>query len=306
MNIKRSVPTLLVGLLVSLLISGATCYACSCIPLTFEQKVERAEQVFIGKVVGIWHSKQLVQVNVEFEVSSVYKGDVPSFTHVYSSSAACGISFQFGKSYLVFKDADGTTSLCSGTGAVNDEKPLDESLLGKPVQTYEHNSSMAVSDVKLRYHHEKISAVRIDPRNKAVLPLRDDLLKELGIERTSHPDDHEQIKLAKGNKNVTVITGSNILILKNGPKYLDTISFRDDGIVYAPLRDLMEELDFSVIWNDHDRSVTLKDNNAVVSVPLKIENFGKLENFQKNVNNKVPDNMRVVRYSIDSGPIYMG
>ncbi|WP_171652592.1 stalk domain-containing protein [Paenibacillus foliorum] len=306
MNIKRFVLTLLIGLFVSLLVSGATCYACSCISLTLEQKIERAEQIFTGKVVGIWHNKKLDQAKVEFEVTSIYKGDVPSVTHVFSStiSTKCGISFQFGKSYLVFKNSDGTTSFCSGTGAINDEKPLDERL-GKPLQTYEHVSSLGLNDIKLRYHYEEIGAVRIDPRDKALIPLQDHLFKEVGIERLSNPDDHEQIRLAKGNKEVTVFTGSNILLLKNGPKYMDSISIRDIGIVYAPLRDLMEELDFSVVWNEQDRSITLNDNNAVVSLPNKIENFSKLEAFQRNISKNVPDNMRIVRYSIDSGPIYI-
>ncbi|MCR8630205.1 stalk domain-containing protein [Paenibacillus radicis (ex Xue et al. 2023)] len=307
MNIRRFVMTLLVGLLVSLLMSGATCYACSCIPLTFEQKIEHAEQIFTGKVVGIWHNKKLNQAKVEFGVSSVYKGDVPSVTHVLSStiSSMCGISFEFGKSYLVFKNSDGTTSICSGTGAINDdEKPLDERL-GVPLQRYDNVSTLAVNDIKLRYHYEEMGSVRIDPKDMALMPLQDHLFKEMGIERLSNPDDHEQIRLAKGNKEVTVYTGSNILMLKNGPKYMDSISIKDSGIVYAPLRDLMEELDFSVVWNEQDRSITLSDNNAIVSLPFKKENFSKLEAFQKNVSMHEPDNIRIIRYSIDSGPIYI-
>ncbi|MFD0679448.1 MULTISPECIES: stalk domain-containing protein [unclassified Paenibacillus] len=306
MNIRRFVVTLLVGLLVSLVMSGATCYACSCMPLTFEQKIEHAEQIFTGKVVGIWHNKKLDQAKVEFEVSSVYKGDVPSVTHVLSStiSTKCGISFQFGNSYLVFKNSDGTTSFCSGTGAINDEKPLDERL-SEPLQTYDNVSSLAVNDVKLRYYYEEIGSVRIDPKDMALMPIQDHLFKEMGIQRLSNPDDHEQFRLTKGNKEVTVFTGSNILMLKNGPKYMNSISIRDSGIVYVPLRDLMEELDFSVVWNEQDRSITLNDNNAIVSRPLKKENFSKLEAFQKNVSMHEPDNIRIVRYSKDSGPIYI-
>ncbi|ULL16597.1 DUF4362 domain-containing protein [Paenibacillus sp. H1-7] len=306
LNTKRIVLTLILGLIVILFMSGATCYACSCMPLTLEQKIARADQIFTGKVVGIWHNNQLNQAAVEFEVSSVYKGDVPSVTRVISNtiSSMCGISFQFGNTYLVFKSSDGTTSLCSGTGALDEKKPLDESL-GNPLKMYEQVSSRAVKDVKLRYYDEIIGAVHIDSRSRALIPLQDSLLIEMRIERLSPQEDREQIRLTKMNKEASIFTGSNILLLNHGPIYMDTITFRDSGTVYAPLRDLLEALDFSVIWDEQDRSITLKDNNAVFSTIGKKENFRKLEAFQKHVSNQVPDTMRIIRYSIDSGPIYI-
>jgi outer membrane lipoprotein-sorting protein len=306
LNFKRFILSLVTGLLLSLAMPWATCYACSCTAMTFEQKIENAEHIFTGKVVGIWHSKQMNQTKVEFEVMNVYKGDVPSASYVYSNaiSSMCGISFEFNKSYLVFKSSNGTTSFCSGTVAINDEIPLYERL-GEPLQMYDHVSSKAVTNIKLRLHYEEIGTVRIDSRERALIPLEDHLLEELGIVRLSEPDDHKQIRLAKGNTEVTVFTGSNLLQLNPDLNYMDTVSILDADLIYAPIRDLMEAFNFSVVWNEKDRSITLKDNNAVVSMLLKKENFGKLEAFIKNVRNRVPDNMRIIRYTIDSGPIYI-
>ncbi|MBX6751268.1 MAG: hypothetical protein IRY85_16655 [Micromonosporaceae bacterium] len=124
---------LVVGLLAgfgALLPSTPAC-ACSCGALSAEEAVARADVVFVGVAVEVtvpWRgplSSSGDPVTVTFDVSTVYKGDVPANARVRTvrDSATCGYPFVAGQRYLVHADrrTDGTwtTSLCDGNQPVD-------------------------------------------------------------------------------------------------------------------------------------------------------------------------------------------
>jgi hypothetical protein len=100
--------------------------ACSCpAPTTVATHAERATAVFTGivtRVSGLPFGlvcSSADPVSVEFDVETVYKGDVRKtmVVHTVASGASCGYEFERGKRYTVFPWAlDGKLSagLCRG------------------------------------------------------------------------------------------------------------------------------------------------------------------------------------------------
>jgi hypothetical protein len=117
-----------VGLLASvgILIPAAPACACSCVEFTPEEAFASSDAVFAGRVVDIvdpWPGPVISSadpVTVAFEVSAVYKGDVPVNAQVQTArdGASCGYDFAEGGWYLVHVQSDQagewTTGLCSG------------------------------------------------------------------------------------------------------------------------------------------------------------------------------------------------
>lgn len=100
-------------MLAPLPVAAGPAWACSC--ATDFDPLERSELAFVGVVEdvdGSWTSRE---VNVEFAVDSVVKGDAgESVTLVTSEdSASCGYEFVEGSRYRVYAN-DGETSLCDG------------------------------------------------------------------------------------------------------------------------------------------------------------------------------------------------
>lgn len=107
-------------------------WACSCMQSTPEEQMERADVVFIGRVIDRKMKAVETQpfggrtwVQWTFEVESDQKGSVFEQVTVESASnsAACGINFQLGERFQVFANQNKTAlraSLCSGTRALGD------------------------------------------------------------------------------------------------------------------------------------------------------------------------------------------
>jgi hypothetical protein len=102
-------------------------FACSCpMPTTNKEYAPRAAVVFTGVVTrvsanpfGFICRYSIDPVSVEFDVETVYKGDVGRtvVVHTVASGASCGYTFEPGKRYTVFPWAlDGKldTGLCRG------------------------------------------------------------------------------------------------------------------------------------------------------------------------------------------------
>ena len=87
-------------------------FACSCpMPTSNEVFAPRAAMVFTGVVtrvsanpLGVICGSSADPVSVEFDVETVYKGDVARTiaVHTVASGASCGFTFEQGKRYTVF------------------------------------------------------------------------------------------------------------------------------------------------------------------------------------------------------------
>ena len=109
--------------------------ACSCMPTTKAEQLERSQAVFLGEVRsfgplggGCRGGASAPGMRVaRLRVTRTWKGDVRAGQEVAvttaDNSAACGFEFQTGKSYMVYAvpDEDGrtlSTSLCTTTREV--------------------------------------------------------------------------------------------------------------------------------------------------------------------------------------------
>ncbi|UVI27270.1 hypothetical protein [Paenibacillus spongiae] len=103
-------------------------HACSCAqPPSIEDQLNRKTAIFTGKVLSLTKPAQReIQssadpVEAQFEVKTVWKGEVGSQTAVYTalSSVSCGYEgFEVNKEYIVYAHGDPDrleTGLCEGT-----------------------------------------------------------------------------------------------------------------------------------------------------------------------------------------------
>lgn len=99
------------------LLHAPTAQACTCATRSLPEQLEAATVVFTGTVRTV---KSGARVAVALDVSAVYKGKGGRRLTVTTGpdSAACGIPFARGSSYVVFAAGDVealSTGLCSGT-----------------------------------------------------------------------------------------------------------------------------------------------------------------------------------------------
>jgi hypothetical protein len=110
--------------------------ACSCvdIPQTLEQEIKgrlkASKAVFSGEILKINETSQRrdvtgLDVTVKIRLKEVWKGQLTKEVIITTpdNSAACGYSFQVGKSYLVF--ADTTKGKILGTGLCSGNRRLE-------------------------------------------------------------------------------------------------------------------------------------------------------------------------------------
>ncbi len=105
---------------------------CVCVPTTTLQKIEQAQSVFSGKVIGRTATK------IRFKVQKWWKGARSYETFIYADSkviTSCDVSFKNGGTYLVYAFSSSPenrleTNQCTGTKelAAADE---DLKILGK-------------------------------------------------------------------------------------------------------------------------------------------------------------------------------
>ncbi len=108
---------------------AARSYACSCVaPGSPTEELAESTVVFAGKVVAIsgFDVSESGVVSgadvgtIEFQVSAVWKGDVPEtmFVATVRDGAACGFNFTEGQEYVVYSRSDASppdVNLCSRT-----------------------------------------------------------------------------------------------------------------------------------------------------------------------------------------------
>ena len=108
---------------------------CVCIPTTTLQKIEQAQSIFSGRIIGRTATK------LRFKVQKWWKGTPYYETFIYADNrviTSCDISFKNGETYLVYAFRSSPenkleTNQCNGTkelaGAVEDLKMLGEGKL---------------------------------------------------------------------------------------------------------------------------------------------------------------------------------
>jgi hypothetical protein len=104
-------------------LSGNVAWACLCDQFGGTAAVRNAAAVFTGVVRGRVASPAGVRSEdrIEFNVETVYKGDVPSRSSVSVNYTDCSYVFSDGERYTVFATPDGQTNMCMGNvrGAID-------------------------------------------------------------------------------------------------------------------------------------------------------------------------------------------
>ena len=121
------IPIVLALLFAPLQSVSHTAYACSCIPTTVEERVQRADVVAIGTVVSLYEGETiddlgLVDIDAVVSMSNYYKGSGPSEIAVDDpvNSGVCGVIDEGSNGreavlFLTLDDGEYTTDLCTGT-----------------------------------------------------------------------------------------------------------------------------------------------------------------------------------------------
>ena len=137
---RLSVPVAMVFAAMLALVVPQACAACSCMPMSFTEAVDRAEVVFVGTVTGRASGQESElgpAVDFTLAVSEVHKGEAPAEAVVRTAdnSAACGFAFEPGETYLVMARSGPSgleTDLCAGTALTADVADDDLGSLGAP------------------------------------------------------------------------------------------------------------------------------------------------------------------------------
>lgn len=105
-------------------------YACKCaVAGSPSEELAKSGMVFQGQVVSISELDPGAgtptvadQLNIEFEVETVWKGSVAQSVNLMTNrdAASCGISFEEGVTYVIYSEGDSSLHRCSRT------RPLSE------------------------------------------------------------------------------------------------------------------------------------------------------------------------------------
>lgn len=123
--------------------------ACSCLNRSFEQHVNAAKQIYVGKLISVNSDKERSQeegqaeklkenplmhrlfLSGDIEVSHKLKGEIDDIEKIKTglNSASCGIPLEEGEIYLIFSEDDlGNVNACSASQIISIED-LDSKLV---------------------------------------------------------------------------------------------------------------------------------------------------------------------------------
>jgi hypothetical protein len=156
------------------LLNASPAKACSCLPTTPKESLERSSAVFSGRVIDVVEEPSQSnplssyygpQIKAKFEVSKVWKGKTEKQLVVITndSSASCGYFFEKGKEYLVYASSQATqlqTGLCSGTKQLSEAKE-DLAVLGKAeTPAVETSNAVQLRQNRQLWRKQSISSYR--------------------------------------------------------------------------------------------------------------------------------------------------
>ncbi|MDM5461974.1 MULTISPECIES: cobalamin biosynthesis protein CbiN [Bacillus cereus group] len=111
-------------------ISSEKSYACDCTKASPEERLQKNDVVFEGKVLEVQEKDG--EMKTLFEVKKIWKGTSSSQIIIYTSFGSCTFRFAEGGEYLVFSSYTGEkklgTSICSGTKRLDDAKMEKQTL----------------------------------------------------------------------------------------------------------------------------------------------------------------------------------
>ncbi|MBG9539605.1 cobalamin biosynthesis protein CbiN [Bacillus thuringiensis] len=121
-------------------------YACECMKVSTEERLQKTNVVFEGKVLEV--QEKGGKMEILFEVKKIWKGTSSSQVIIYTSFSSCTFPFAEGGEYLVFSSYRGEgqleTSMCSGT------KRLDEAGADKVALSQIAKGSVPTKKVDLK------------------------------------------------------------------------------------------------------------------------------------------------------------
>ncbi len=141
MNIHRTQKVLaslaLAGFVVAGAFSPSVASACSCmIPLPPMEALGQSDAVFVGTVIDITSGQRVYGNTVTLEADISWKGNVGKTVKIVTAqdSAACGVYFQVGKTYVVYahqntEDGSLGANSCSRTHEITGSMESDEDVL---------------------------------------------------------------------------------------------------------------------------------------------------------------------------------
>ncbi|MDH4420853.1 MULTISPECIES: cobalamin biosynthesis protein CbiN [Bacillus cereus group] len=122
-------------------------YACDCTKASPEDRLQKNDVVFEGKVLEV-QKQDGGGIKTLFEVKKIWKGTNSSQIIIYTSMSSCTFRFAEGGEYLVFSSYRGEakleTSICSGT------KRLDEAKMEKQALSHIAKESAPTKKVDLK------------------------------------------------------------------------------------------------------------------------------------------------------------
>ncbi|EJQ43227.1 hypothetical protein IEE_03405 [Bacillus cereus BAG5X1-1] len=134
-------------------ISSEKSYACDCTKASPEERLQKNDVVFEGKVLEVQEKDG--EMKTLFEVKKIWKGTSSSQIIIYTSFGSCTFRFAEGGEYLVFSSYTGEkklgTSICSGT------KRLDDAKMEK--QTLSHIAKESTPTKKVDLKGEMVSGL---------------------------------------------------------------------------------------------------------------------------------------------------
>lgn len=142
---KRIIYLLSLVLICSFIFSDKS-YACDCTKSSPEDRLQKNDVVFEGKVLEVQEKDG--KMEILFEVKKIWKGTSSSQVIIYTSFSSCTFRFAEGGEYLVFSSYRGEekleTSICSGT------KRLDEAEIEKNALSHIAKESVPTKKVDLK------------------------------------------------------------------------------------------------------------------------------------------------------------
>jgi len=129
-----------------LIVLAEKSYACECMKASPEERLQKTNVVFEGKVLEVQEKDG--EMKTLFEVKKIWKGTSSSQIIIYTSFGSCTFRFAEGGEYLVFSSYRGEekleTSICSGT------QRLDEAELKRKALSHIAKESAPTKKVDLK------------------------------------------------------------------------------------------------------------------------------------------------------------
>jgi hypothetical protein len=122
---KKGRITAITLIVLSMLLMGEICFACTCAYTPVSDRFDRAEFAFSAEVIAVEiqidpeakYRSTMDKVKITLGPRQEYKKDSSQleFLYTFAGGASCGVSLSIGQSYTFFVGENGFVSLCGST-----------------------------------------------------------------------------------------------------------------------------------------------------------------------------------------------